>query len=449
MGLKKFIEIIKGLHLRKRFFIALGICMAVFALSFAVDFLFPIAQFMLLLLGVLTISEVIMLFKNERPFKVVRHTGKLLSLGDENPIHLEVTSEIGLGIEASIYDELPVQLQRRDFEMSAHFDPRESKSLKYSVRPLSRGKYFFGKTNLILSTGQKLVSRRLIIENDGEVPTYPSVIQMKKYELMAFARISTFEGIKKVRRLGHSYEFEQIKTYVMGDDIRSINWKATSRRNQLMVNQYEDERSQQMYSIIDKSRAMHMPFNGLSLLDHAVNTSLVIANIAIKKHDKAGLLSFSDTIGSTIRADRAKNQLKKILNALYNERSFSKEANYELLYRAVKNVVKSKSLIFLYTNFESPYAMERALPILRKINATHVLVVMMFTNTELADYSRKKVEFITDIYTQTIAEKLVLEKKHMVMKLRMHGIQTILTKPEDLSINTVNKYLELKARGLI
>ena len=194
---------------------------------------------------------------------------------------------------------------------------------------------------------------------------------------------------------------------------------------------------------------MHMPFNGLSLLDYAVNTSLVISNIALKKYDKAGLISFSDTIGSTLKAERSPIQIKKILSALYNERSFVKEANYDLLYRSVKNVIRSRSLVFLYTNFESVYAMERALPVLQKINHQHVLVVMIFENTELMDYSRKEVKYLTDIYTQTISDKLILEKKHMVMKLKKHGIQTILSRPEDLSINTVNKYLELKSKGLI
>ena len=97
-----------------------------------------------------------------------------------------------------------------------------------------------------------------------------------------------------MRRIGHSYEFEQIKNYVRGDDYRSINWKATSRRGHLMVNQYEDERAQQVYNIIDKSRSMKMPFNGMSLLDYAINTSLVISNVALQKHDRAGLMTFSD-----------------------------------------------------------------------------------------------------------------------------------------------------------
>src|SRR5690606_31199332 len=101
----------------------------------------------------------------------------------------------------------------------------------------------------------------------------------------AIARTAREHGVKKVRRVGHSYEFEHIKAYQRGDDYRSINWKATGRRAQLMVNQYEDERSQQVYCVIDKSRVMHMPFSGLSLLDYAVNTSLVISNIVLGKGD--------------------------------------------------------------------------------------------------------------------------------------------------------------------
>lgn len=438
-----------GLRLNGRFFALTGGCAVLFALSFGFEKVYPIALLALIAVAGTTFADVVVLFGARMQFDIRRSAGKLLSLGDENPVMLNMKSRVGFKTYVQVYEELPEQLQRRDFEMSLVFERHERKVLRYSVRPTSRGAYHFGATNLIVRSPLGLVARRLVIMNDVSVPAYPSVIQMKKYELMAFARTSTFEGVKKVRRIGHSYEFEQIKTYVTGDDIRSINWKATSRRNQLMVNQYEDERSQQIYTIIDKSRSMHMPFNGLSLLDYAINTSLVISNIALKKHDKAGLISFSHTIGSTIRAERAPTQLKKIMSALYNERSFALEANYELLYRSVKNVVKSRSLIFLYTNFESPYAMERALPVLRKINAGHLLVVMIFENTELMEYSRRQAAYLTDIYTQTIAEKLVLEKKHMVMKLRMHGIQTLLTRPEDLSINTVNKYLEIKARGLL
>lgn len=446
---KSIISIYRAIHLRPRFFFSLGGLASLFALSFPFNVLFPLAQAGCIFLFVLTITEGAVLFSRQVLATVARKTPKLLSLGDDNTIQLRVLNTSSTRLSFEIYDELPVQLQRRDFRVTTTLRSNEQKIIRYTVNPKSRGEFSFGYTNVISHSVIGLVSRHERIKHRQVIPAFPSILQMKKYELIAFAKISNFEGIKKIRRLGHSYEFEQIKAYVQGDDIRSINWKATGRRNQLMVNQYEDERSQQVYTIIDKSRAMHMPFNGLSLLDYAINTSLVISNIALRKHDRAGLISFSDRIGSTIKAERTPVQLKKILQALYNEKSHVKEANYDLLYQSVKNVVKSRSLLFLYTNFESAYAMERALPVLQRINHQHLLVLMIFENTELVEYSRKGAEYLTDIYTQTMAEKLILEKKHMVLKLRKHGIQTILSKPEDLSINTVNKYLELKAKGLI
>ncbi len=432
-----------------RFFIAMGVVVLLFALSFPFGFLLPIGKTALVILFAITVSDLVILINPKSKLIAIRKHGKLLSLGDENKISLTIKSVYSLPLKLEIYDELPIQFQERDFKIDLELQSLEKKDLSYTLRPTERGKYQFGHINVIARTQLGLVSRRFRLAEPVLLRVYPSIIQMKKMELKAFARISNFEGIKKVRRLGHSYEFEQIKQYVQGDDIRSINWKATGRRNQLMVNQYEDERAQQIYSIIDKSRSMKMPFNGLSLLDYAINTSLVISNIALKKHDKAGLITYSSKVGTTLKAEKSSIQLKKILHALYQEKSLLLEANYDLLYRAVKNVIKSRSLIILYLNFESSYAMERALPILKKINKMHLLVVMIFENSELEEYSHKKVEFISEIYTHTIAQKLVLDKKSIAMKLRKHGIQTILTKPEELSINTVNKYLELKSRGLI
>lgn len=192
-----------------------------------------------------------------------------------------------------------------------------------------------------------------------------------------------------------------------------------------------------------------MPFNGLSLLDYSINSSLVLGNIALKKYDRVGLISYSHRIGSTLPAERNEIQLKKLMNALYHERPQEFEADFDLLYRSVKNIIKNRSLIILYTNFESIYAMERALPVLQKVNQQHLLVVIIFENSELTSYQSTKAEFVSDIYSQTITAKLMSDKRQMVNRLKKCGIQTILSKPEDLSINTVNKYLELKAKGLI
>jgi len=443
------IKLIRDLHLTNRFFLLFGGIIVLFCLSFAAQFLFPVVQTILVLALVIFLIDIALLFNRNFEVQGERKVPKVFSLGDENPIKLSLESTSNLPMHLTVIDELPEQFQERNFSLNLFLPKKEKRISTYHLRPVKRGEYEFGHTNVFANTQIGLVQRRFQIAEPQTIPVYPSIIQMKQFELKAMQKISHFQGIKKIRRLGHSYEFEQIKNYVKGDDYRSVNWKATGRQGELMVNQYEDERAQQVYVVIDKSRTMKMPFEGMNLLDYAINTGLVMANIALQKHDKAGLITFSDKMGTVIRAERNAAQLRKIMNALYNEKERHFEANYELLYYASRSIIKGRSLVLLYTNFESMYAMERVLPILRKINRLHLLVVIFFENTEIADFVEGEAKDTESIYIQTVARGMMTEKRQIVSTLRKYGIQTILTRPEELSVNTVNKYLELKARGMI
>ncbi len=442
------IRIFKQLFFSSRFFIIAAIIVVIFALSFIAPWLFKIGQLCLILLVSFSIADSFLLIDKKRKLTVRRAVPNIISLGDENQIAIHVKNTTGLKIKIIIYDNLPFQLQNRDFKIESELSKNEEKTFEYKITPTSRGKYSFGKINIFVSSSIGMINQKQVFDVENAVHVYPSIIQMKKYELKTRSS-SLSEGIKRHRRLGHSYEFDQIKEYVIGDDSRSINWKASSRRSTLMVNQYEDERSQQVYTIIDKSRSMKMPFNNLSLLDYSINSALVISNIILQKHDKAGLITFSDKIGTIIPAERNSQQLKKILEALYNEKDHILDAEYELLYHLVRNIIKNRSLIFLYTNFESMHAFERVLPILRQINKLHLLVVIFFDNEEVVELSKKSANKLYDIYVQTMAKKYLYEKDQITTKLFNHGINCIKSLPNELSINTINKYLELKSRGMI
>ncbi len=409
----------------------------------------PFAQTAFVVVCGVVLADYGLLFNKNTQLSATRRTPKLLSLGDANRITLDISNRSNQRLQVSLIDEIPFQFQKRDFDMHLSMAANEARRTDYELKPTERGEYHFGKINLFAASRLGLVQRRFQSDVEKMVPVYPSVIQMKNFELMALRQIAHQSGIKKIRRLGHSYEFEQIKNYVAGDDFRAINWKASGRRNVLMVNQYEDEKAQQVYCIIDKSRVMRMPFGGLTLMDHSINAALVMSNIILQKKDKAGLLTFSDKLGSTLAADNSPNQLGRILHELYREKEGKGEASYELLYYAVRRLVRGRSLLLLFTNFESLFALERVLPTLRKVNNMHVLVVVFFINTEIEEFSKQNVQTTEDIYHQTIAQKFRDEKTQMMQKLRQYGIQTILTRPEDLNINTINKYLELKSRGLI
>lgn len=420
-----------------------------FVLAFPFSILLWPAKILLAAFIALVAGDLIVLFLTGIRFQVHRHVQSVLSLGSENLVRLSIANLSHVSTKVEVIDELPFQFQRRDFTMHTLLKPGEKKRLEYHLRPVERGVYGFGKVHLLLRSRFRLFVRQFSFDQTAEVSVYPSVLEMKQLELRTFSEIATTSGIRKLRRIGHSYEFDQIKDYVAGDEYRSINWKATSRRAKLMTNQYTDEKSQQVYSIIDVSRAMELPFNGLTLLDYAINTSLVISNIALRKQDKAGLIHFDAKQVRMVAADRSSGQLRRLLETLYNIRPQALEPNLEMLYAMIRKKITQRSLIFLYTNFESQMALERALPLLRKINKFHLLVVVFFENEEIGKLASSEPKNLEDIYTQTVARKFVTTKLQLVHLLRQYSIQSVFTKPEDLSVNTVNKYLELKSRGMI
>ena len=381
--------------------------------------------------------------------EAVRTLPDKFSNGDNNTIQLNITNKYPFLIYLDIIDEIPEQFQVRDFKLKETISSRKSKSISYQLRPTQRGEYHFGNLNIYASSVINLVAKRFTFNNGAMVPTYPSFKQLKKFELLNINQNSLDYGLKKVRRLGHTMEFEQIKDYVLGDDLRTINWKATAKKNQLMVNQFQDEKSQPIYSVIDKGRIMKMPFDGLSLLDYAINATLVISSIALKKQDKAGLFSFSKKVKNMVVAERRNSQMQYVLEALYNIKTDFFESDFSRLYTSIKNNITQRSLLLLYTNFETLDGLNRQLPYLKAIAKSHLLVIIFFKNTELDSLINDKAQTVQQVYDKVIAEKFAFEKRLIVNELKKYGIYSILTTPENLTIDTINKYLEIKARGLL
>lgn len=444
--MKRFL---RSIYLQNRFFIALWSIVLLFVFSFFVPSLFGVAKLLFTVLIILTILDLLLLYRNAVGIIAQRDLPEKLSNGDDNPIPIKLRNSFQFEVYLKIIDELPKQWQVRNFELYTRMKPGAEKILTYQVRPTERGEYHFGNLNVYSGTILGLAWRRQKYDHNAMVPNYPSFLQLKKYEFVAFTNKLKMFGLKKIRRIGHTLEFEQIKDYVSGDDVRNINWKATAKKNQLMVNQYQDEKSQPVYSVIDTGRVMKMPFNELSLLDYAINATLVISNTVLKKQDKAGMFTFSKKVENQIVAKQRRSQMNLILENLYNIETDFSESDFARLYVDIKRRINSRSLLLLYTNFETLDALHRQLPYLQAIAKTHLLVVIFFENTEMVEMTKQPAVTTREIFQKTIAEKFVYEKKLIAGELKKYGIQSILTAPEHLTINTINKYLEIKARGLL
>src|SRR5690625_5100796 len=403
-----------------------------FFLSFWWNPLYAFSWILVLIFVLLVLGDITALFTGKN-FKAQRVLPEKFSNSDENPVEISLENKYAFLVHLEIIDELPLQFQKRDFLLKHKILPKQKRKVFYYLKPFERGEYFFGKLNIYVSTNLGLVRRRYSFQDRQMVKVYPSFIQMKKYDFLAIDNRLTGIGLKKIRRIGHTMEFEQIKDYVRGN---------------LMVNQYQDEKSQPVYSIINTGRVMKMPFEGLKLLDYAINSSLAFSNIALKRNDKAGMLTYARNIKNFVPAQSGKVHLNRILETLYNIETDFSDSDLNLLYAHIRRRITRRSLILLYTNFEHFNSLKRQLPYFKAIAKKHLLVVIFFENTELKKLIDTEVESISAIYDQTIAHEFENYKKQILLELRKNGIQVVLTTPENLTINTINKYLELKARGL-
>ncbi|MGV3705227.1 MAG: DUF58 domain-containing protein [Arcticibacter sp.] len=435
----------RNLFLTGRLFGALACSALLFMTSFFLPWLNIVPYLIFFVTMALLLLDLALLYSGRNRLFAKRHMPERLSNGDENEISIYLESRYGLWLNLEIIDEIPQQFQKRDLVFRTKLKARGDTLINYTLRPTRRGEYTFNLLRVFVSSPLGLIQRRYSFGEPVSVAVYPSFLMMRKYELMAISNRLSEVGIKKIRRLGTSMEFEQLKNYTPGDDYRSINWKATARQGNLMVNTYSDEKAQNVYCIIDKSRNMKSAFEGLSLLDYAINTSLILSSVALLKEDKAGLITVSDTAGACIAADRRSGQLNRIMEALYKEKSRYLETNFELLYNITRKTLKQRSLVVFFGNFESMHSLERQLPFLKKIAKFHLLVVVFFENTELKKLSGEKAANVEEIYIKTIAEKLVYEKKLIAKELARHGIQTILTAPQNVTVNTINRYLQIKS----
>lgn len=439
---------LRSLFLTPRCFLVIGFLTVAFVFAHFYPALLAATRITFLIFVVIFLLDVLLLYRLREGIAAERECPDRLSNGDENPITIDLVNQYAFPVTAQVIDELPLQFQARDNTRTLVLPAGGQEVLSYTLRPTERGTYNFGHVNVLTSTPLQLVQRRYQLATPRAVPVYPSFLQMRGFELMAASNRLHEVGVKRIRRIGQASAFERIKEYVVGDDPRTVNWRATARRGELMVNQYQDERAQPVYCLLDAGRVMELPFEGMTLLDYSINASLVISNVALKKQDKVGLMAFSDQIHDVLPASAGVRQLGNIMDRLYALQTNFLATDYERLYSTVRTQARHRSLMLLFTNFASMAALKRQLPYLKALARNHLLVVIFFENTELTALASIPPAHTEAVYTRTIAAQFMLQKQQIVKELQKHRIQSVLTRPENLSVDTLNKYLELKARGL-
>jgi len=431
-----------------RFYVSLLTLIVGFVVGFYFPFVFLIAKVLAGVFLVLILADSYLLFLTGK-LNISRSCNERFSNGDDNSVTIHVESTYGQSVFLELIDEVPEQFQYRDFVINEKLASQAGRDITYQLRPVDRGEYHFGYTIGLVKSNIGLIQRKIKGSAPMTVKVYPSFIRLHQYELIAISQNLTMAGQKQVRKVGNSREFDTIRDYVIGDDPRRINWAATARRGHLMSNHYIDERSQNVYCVIDKSRVMKMPFDGMTLLDYAINASLVIADIAMKKSDQAGLLTFENKVDTFLKANHRGTQIYQVMESLYHVETSFKEPDFEALHAQVARNINQRSLLILFTNFESMASLQRQLPYLKMLNRKHLLLVVYFRNTEVDVLLKQQANNTREIYDQSIARQMLDEKLLISDELKKAGILSLYTSPQNLNVDVINRYIEIKARRML
>lgn len=440
----------KSFYITKKGFWVLAVIALVFGFGMLLPLMVELGKLFLIVFGLVVFAETVLLYQRKDILEITRIVPKSLSNGDENTIKLLIKNRLKLGLMLKLKEDLPDQLQDFTWERTHLQKGRTTNELSYTITPTERGVYeWYNVYTHVAIPNIGLVSRRMLFDQYNEVACLPSYMQFGDLRLTALVSKQKEMDATHIRKLGQSMEFEQIKNYSTGDDFRHINWKASAKQGKLMLNQFQDERSQSIYCVIDGGRTMKTKHHGQSLQDYAINASVGLSKAILQMKDKVGLVNYYTERCDMLKPSASPAQFRKINEMLFNLTTQETDASMEVLYKFSRNQIKQRSLLMLFTHFDNTEAIKRNIPYLRAMGRFHLVLIVLFENDELQIFSDTKAEKLTDIYSTTIAREQINQQKVLARELNKYGIITLITSPSKLTISVINQYLEIKRRQMI
>jgi uncharacterized protein (DUF58 family) len=401
---------------------------------------------------VLLVAVAVDLATSERTddFRVERHVEGRFAMGAENQVPLKITNLSRRKVTFIIKDEYPPRMDLvSPREARLTVPPRRARTWRYGLLPTARGSYEFGKTVVRFKTRMGLAWKQLNYANESAVKVYPDIREARKHELHAHRNRRQDPGLRRMRLRGHGREFESLREFVMGDEIRHISWAATARRGKLITRQYTIERSQNIVVLLDTGRLMTGRIGRLTKLDHAINAALSIAYVAVAGGDNVGLIAFARKIVSYLPPRKGRDQVNRLMEALYHLEPQMIEPSYTRAFNFFGASYHRRSLVVILTDLVDRDASAELLAHTSKLVPRHLPLIITIGDTDLREFVTTKPEAVADVYRQAIAEEVLRQREEALARIRQAGGLALDVPAARLSIELVNKYMEVKERGLL
>ncbi len=372
-----------------------------------------------------------------------------LSLGARNVVEIRLRSRANVSLALEVKDEPPPLFDVSEDVIPLTLPADSESTVSYTIIPKERGNYEFGSINIRYLSRFGLFKRRTKIAQSVQVKVYPNLLEVRKYVILARRGRFSETGLKHSKLYGAGTRFESLRDYLPDDDYRRINWNATARTGRPISEEYEHERSQNITIMLDCGRMMTAVIKDMSRLDYAINSALMLGYVCCVKGDKVGLVAFSDNVEAYISPRGGKQQLYRIADALYDISPKMRQPDYEKAFTFVESKLRRRSLIVVFTDLIDVEISKTLTAYLPRLRQRHLVLCITLKDTELARLADEMPDTVEDVYQKAVAGQLLLEQQGTLRKLQQNGVLVLDSTPENLSVATVNRYLELKGRNLI
>ena len=378
---------------------------------------------------------------------VQRQASNSLALGVWSQVILRLHNPSKLACQVEVFDDYPIHSDLQALPQTLRIPPRSSIETQYRIRPQQRGATQFAGIELLLHSPWRIWKQYRYIKLQTPIRVYPNFATLTKYALYAAEDRLGQLGIRKLQRRGEGLEFHQLREYRTGDTLRQIDWNATSRQKKLISKEYQDERDQQIIFLIDCGRRMLAQDGPLSHFDHTLNALLLLSYVALRQGDALGLMTFSGE-KRFLAPRKTIKTINVILNTVYDLQPSTHASDYlnaatELMHRQ-----KKRALIVLISNLRDEES-DELLPALQLLQKKHLVLLASLQERILNQVLEQPVEHFEPALRHAATLDYLNSRKQAHERLKNQGIIYLDTEPEQLPVQMLNRYLEIKRSGVL
>lgn len=386
--------------------------------------------------------------------QVQRDTPSIMSLGVPVDSELTVENRTSMTLIGHVRDDLPEHFTSNPNQHRMQLPPLGRMTVRRKLTPGQRGSFQLCHVYLKFRSPARLWVCLKQIPLQHPVKVYPDMKQLSDYALLARTNRLSLIGVRKTRRIGQDSDFERLRDYSRDDNYRHIDWRSTARRNKLTVRQFQSDQSQRVIFLLDCGRMMTNSRDGYSLLDHALNSMLMMAYVALHQGDSVGLLCFSDTIHSYIPPRGGSSQMNRLLQAGFDQFPRMVESRYDQAFLYLSTHCKRRSLVVLATNVIDEVNAGAVVDYLGNINGQHLPLGVLMRDRQMFEAADSPDgpagegdEF--SMYRSAAAADILLWRDQVIRDLRHRGVLTVDAFPDELTAPLVTEYLKVKAKHLL